>query len=130
VQAVAEDLGVDAKTVLQMEQRMAGVDVAFDGAPDTDDDEHHPAPAAWLQDHSADPAALVEYEDTEAQAMARLQHALADLDERSRDIISRRWLAEKKETLQELADEYGVSAERIRQLEAQAIKRMRGVLAA
>src|SRR5690606_11463660 len=88
VEAVAEDLGVDAKTVLQMEQRMAGVDVAFDGAPDNDDDdEFRPAPAAWLQDHAADPAAVVEHADSEAVAMQRLQHALAGLDDRSRDII-------------------------------------------
>jgi RNA polymerase sigma-32 factor len=130
VEAVAKDLGVDAKTVLLMEQRMAGVDVAFDGAPDSDDDDARPAPSAWLQDHAADPAVVVEHADSEAVAMERLQHALAGLDERSRDIISRRWLVEKKETLQDLADEYGISAERIRQLEAQAIKRMRGVLAA
>jgi RNA polymerase sigma-32 factor len=121
VNAVADDLGVDAKTVRQMEQRMSGYDVSFDPAPDAGDDD----------DFSTDPAVQAEHDDTEAVAHGRLGHALADLDDRSRAIIERRWLAEDgKSTLQELADEYGVSAERIRQLEKQAMVKLRGVLAA
>ena len=132
VDAVAEDLGVDAKTVLQMEQRMSGYDVSFDPAPDAgDDDDAWTAPAAYLQDFSADPALQVERDDTESVAHDQLGAALAGLDDRSRAIIERRWLADDgKSTLQELADEYGVSAERIRQLEKQAMVKLRGVLAA
>jgi len=131
VNAVAEDLGVDAKTVLQMEQRMSGYDVAFDPAPDSgDDDESWTAPAAYLVDHNSDPALQVESDDSDSVAEAQLVHAMNGLDERSRDIIQRRWLVEKKATLQDLASDYGISAERVRQLEAQAIKRMRGWLAA
>jgi RNA polymerase sigma-32 factor len=132
VDAVAEDLGVDAKTVLQMEQRMSGYDVAFDPAPDTgdDDDESWKSPAAYLQDHGSDPARLVEAEDTETHSHDRLTYALGGLDDRSRDILQRRWLDENKATLQELADDYGISAERIRQIERQAIGKLRGVLEA
>jgi len=131
VHAVAEDLGVDAKTVLQMEQRMSGYDVAFDPAPDSgDDDESWTAPSAYLVDHDSDPALQAENDDSDSVAEAQLAHAMNGLDERSRDIIQRRWLVEKKATLQDLAQEYGISAERVRQLEAQAIKRMKGWLAA
>ncbi len=133
VNAVADDLGVDAKTVVQMEQRMSGYDVSFDPAPDTgDDDDAWTAPAAYLQDFSADPALQVEHDDSEAVAHDRLGNALSGLDDRSRAIIERRWLGgdDGKATLQELADEYGVSAERIRQLEKQAMVKLRGVLAA
>jgi RNA polymerase sigma-32 factor len=130
VHAVADDLGVDPKTVLQMEQRMSGSDISFDPVPESDDDDGHVAPVAYLEDHDSDPAIQVEHRDTEAVALNQLRHALDGLDDRSRDIVQRRWLAERKETLQDLADEYGVSAERIRQIEQQAIKRMRGSLAA
>ena len=89
------------------------------------------APAAYLQDASADPALQVEHDDSESVAHDRLGYALSELDDRSRAIIERRWLADDgKSTLQELADEYGVSTERIRQLEKQAMVKLRGVLAA
>ncbi len=131
IQAVADDLGVDPKTVVQMERRMSGYDVSFDPAPDAgDDDEHWVAPAAYLEDHASDPAAAVEAADSVAHDHDRLSYALSELDERSRSILERRWLTEDKATLQELADEFGVSAERIRQLEKQAITRLRGWLAA
>ncbi len=132
VNAVAADLDVDPKTVLQMEKRMSGYDVAFDPAPDSGDeeDEGWKSPAAYLQDQGSDPALAVEADDTESHDHDRLGYALAGLDDRSRAILERRWLSEDKATLQELADEFGVSAERIRQLETQAMKRLRSVLAA
>ena len=133
VEAVAEDLGVDPATVLQMEQRMAGYDVSFDPAPDADDDDESSwvAPAGYLRDDSNDPALMVEHRDSVEVAHERLGSALAGLDDRARTIIERRWLTDDgKATLQELADEFGVSAERVRQLEKQAMVKLRGVLAA
>jgi len=129
VKTVAAELGVPEKTVLEMESRLSGRDVGFDAPVDADDDAR-PAPAAFLIDDSADP-----YQNVADASQAESRHdtlavALKDLDERSRDIIQRRWLTDDKTTLQELADEYGVSAERIRQIEAVAMKKMRGVFAA
>ena len=112
---------------------MSGYDVSYDPAPDAgDDDDSWTAPAAYLQDFAADPALQVEHDNTESVAHDRLGYALSELDDRSRAIIERRWLADDggKSTLQELADEYGVSAERVRQLEKQAMIKLRGVLAA
>lgn len=131
VEAVAEDLGVPAEQVLEMEQRLAGQDMQFDAPVGADSEEGETfTPAAYLPDPDADPAVAVENEDWEADNGNRLHQALAALDPRSRDILQRRWLSENKSTLQELADEYGVSAERIRQLENNAIKKLRGTLAA
>jgi RNA polymerase sigma-32 factor len=114
-----------------MEGRLASRDVAFDAPADSgDDDEGWQAPQFYLEDLSADPAAAVEASDWEEDSQGRLHAAIADLDERSRDILSRRWLSEPKATLQELADEYGVSAERIRQLEQAAMKKIRTTLVA
>jgi RNA polymerase sigma-32 factor len=127
--AVAEDLGVSPTEVNEMEQRLAARDMSLDPAPDADDEERLGAPAAFLPAPGADPAELVANEDWDARATNALTEALADLDERSRDILHRRWLAEAKATLQELADEYGVSAERIRQVEAAAMKKLRSRLA-
>ena len=124
VEAVAKDLGVEPEVVTQMEGRMAARDVGFDGAMD-DDDEHPVAPAQFLADESADPAALVMDHDWAEQSSAQLYEALDGLDERSRDILSSRWLSEGKATLHELAARYGVSAERIRQIEANAMKKLR-----
>jgi RNA polymerase sigma-32 factor len=130
VNTVARELGVPAATVLEMEARLNGRDVAFDAPVDADDDER-PAPAAFLIDHAADPYATVEAESEEESSLDTLQRGLVKLDERSRDIIQRRWLRdEQKATLQELADEYGVSAERIRQIEANAMKKMRALFVA
>ena len=126
-QAVAEDLGVSASEVTRMERRLAGRDISFDGSP-TDEDEY--APVAYLPSPDADPADVVEQADWQADSHQRLGRALALLDERSRDIVERRWLAEKKETLHELAAEYNVSAERIRQIEANAMRKLRGSIAA
>ncbi len=126
VDAVAKDLGVKPETVLEMESRLAGRDVSFDPAPDADQrEETYPSPGAYLEDRRSDPANLVEEHDWEEDTNARLHGALAELDERSRNIVSRRWLAEKKATLHELAAEYGISAERVRQIESNALKKIR-----
>ena len=129
VEAVAKDLGVPAATVLEMESRLSGRDVAFD-APTNDDDEARPAPEAYLLDHAATPADRMEAEDEGEHQLDALREGLAKLDPRSRDILKRRWLDENKVTLQELANEYGVSAERIRQIEANAMKKIRTLLEA
>jgi RNA polymerase sigma-32 factor len=130
VNTIAKELGVPAATVMEMEARLNGRDVAFDAPTDADDDEK-PAPAAFLIDHSADPYGTVEAQSEEASSLDTLHRGLVKLDDRSRDIISRRWLKDgEKATLQELADEYGVSAERIRQIEANAMKKMRALFVA
>ena len=126
VQAVAKDLGVDPATVVEMEARLQGQDVAFD-APADDDSETRPAPIAFLVDQASNPYETLETEDAGDRQLDFLLEGLEKLDERSRDIINRRWLAEPKATLQDLADEYKVSAERIRQIEAAAFKKMRAL---
>ena len=128
VNAVASELGVKPETVLEMEARMSNHDVAFDADPD--DDEGPAAPAAYLPDLRMEPSAQLERMDSEANEREQLYAALESLDERSRTILEARWLAEKKMTLHELADRYGVSAERIRQIEKNALKKLRGQLAA
>ena len=128
VKAVASDLGVTPQEVLEMEARMSGQDVAFDGYDD--DDETAYAPVHYLEDKSSDLAAVLENDDWEHHAEHRLLHAMQQMDERSQHIIRRRWLDEDKATLQELADHYSVSAERIRQLEKNAMKRLRDALEA
>ncbi len=127
VEQVASDLGVRPETVLEMEARLSHHDVGFDAGAD-DEDSAYQAPAAYLQAPQADPAAALERSDWDEHSSRRLQAALANLDDRSRDILTQRWLSEKKSTLQDLADRYGVSAERIRQLENNAIKKLRGAL--
>ena len=129
VEAVAEDLGVKPETVLEMESRLANHGMAFDGG-DGDEDDHVVAPAAYLPDLRSEPSMLLERMDSEQTEREGLYEALAALDARSRDIVTRRWLSEDKKTLHELADEYGVSAERIRQIESAAMKKLRGALAA
>jgi RNA polymerase sigma-32 factor len=130
VEAVAEDLGVKPETVLEMESRLSNYDVAFDGSDTDDDDGPSVAPAAYLPDLRDEPSRLLEQADSAEAERNHLYAALDQLDDRSRDIVQRRWLGEKKETLHELADEYGVSAERIRQIEAAAMKRLRSSIAA
>jgi RNA polymerase sigma-32 factor len=127
-EAVAADLGVTPRDVAEMEQRLAGQDLSFDPA-DADDDEGF-APATYLPSPNSDPAQFVEREDADTTDHERLKAALATLDERSRTILSRRWLAENKATLHELAAEYGVSAERVRQIEANAIGKLKKQLVA
>ncbi|HJU07920.1 MAG TPA: RNA polymerase sigma factor RpoH [Rhodanobacteraceae bacterium] len=130
VRTVAKDLGVPEATVREMESRLSGRDIGFDAPADEDDDHAPPAPVAYLEDHGADPYLSVAEADEEADHLGTLERALAKLDERTQDIIRRRWLADDKATLQELADDYGVSAERIRQLESNAMKKMRTVFEA
>ena len=129
-EAVAKDLGVEARVLRDMESRMALPDLGFDTPLGGESDDEGTAPADWIADSSYDPAYLVAEDDAEQNQQERLLEALDGLNERARDILQRRWLQEPKATLQELADEYGVSAERIRQLESNAMKKLRGALAA
>jgi RNA polymerase sigma-32 factor len=129
VRMVAKDLGVPEATVREMESRLSGRDIGFEAPADAEEDAK-PAPEAFLIDEGADPYENVADADQADNQLDTLSTALKNLDERSRDIIQRRWLNEEKATLQDLADEYGVSAERIRQVEANAMKKMRGLFAA
>ena len=128
--AIAADLGVDEAEVTRMEGRLAGRDIAFDAPTDADEDDGWQAPQYFLTDGQSDPSELVEAENLAEDSMGRLHVALADLDDRSRDILERRWLLDDKSTLHELAAEYQVSAERIRQLEANALKKLRTAMVA
>lgn len=123
--AIAEDLGVDPAEVTRMESRLSSRDVAFDLPVDADEESAWQAPQHYLEDCSEDPAMVVEEADYVSFEESQLTQALSALDARSRDIVARRWLAEPKTTLHELAEEYGVSAERIRQLENNAMKKLR-----
>jgi RNA polymerase sigma-32 factor len=125
VESVAEDLGVSPEVVRQMEGRMSSTDMTFDASSDDDDDSAYQAPANYLEDHRYDPAMLLEDGNWEEDSNRRLEEAMSVLDERSRNILVQRWLSDGKSTLHELADEYGVSAERIRQLEKNAMKKIR-----
>jgi len=127
VATVASELGVSPESVVEMERRMAGHDLSFEGEGEGDEDEA-PAPVAYLQDLRMDPATQLEAQDWEGHEQDRLAQAPAGLDPRSREIMQRRWLDDDKATLQELADQYQVSAERIRQLEKAAMKRLRTAL--
>ena len=126
-EAVANDLGVSAKEVTEMERRLSARDAIFDPSPDTDDERAF-TPAAYLPSPDADPATHVERTDWHNDATRRMSRAITALDDRSRHIIESRWLTEDKRTLHDLADEYGVSAERIRQIEANAIKKLRNAM--
>lgn len=125
---IAKDLGVKPETVREMEMRLANSDTAFD-AHDSDDDEFNFAPAGYLEDHRYNPADQMEKSDWADQAGDTIYQALDQLDERSQDIIRTRWLDENKLTLQDLADKYGVSAERVRQLEKNAMNKLRAAFA-
>jgi RNA polymerase sigma-32 factor len=129
-QAVARDLGVSAREVTEMEQRLAARDMSFDPAPENEGEERQYGPAQFLPAAGSDPAEQTESSEWDADVRQRLAAAVADLDARSRDIVRRRWLTEDKPTLHELADEYGVSAERIRQIEAAAVKKLRHLMVA
>ena len=129
VEDIAADLGVAPRVVVEMEQRLSAHDASFDPLVERDSDNDRPAPAGYLQDLRFEPATRAEDEDWAAHSEAQLTGALETLDDRSRSIITRRWLSERKTTLQALADEYGVSAERIRQLEKNALKKLRKLIA-
>ncbi len=125
-EAIAENLNVDLKVVYEMEKRMDGRDMAFDLPVDAaGSEETYNAPASYLMEDSSDPALLVEQSDWKGYKEKLLSDALSKLDERSFDILSSRWLSDKKATLHELAARYNVSAERIRQLEKNAMKKIK-----
>lgn len=126
--AIAEDLGVDIKNVYEMEQRLTGQDMAFDMSDDDSSENQYSAPVNYLQAHAADPADILENADWEGHEQDKLSNALAELDPRSLDILSSRWLSEQKATLHELAERHNVSAERIRQLEANALKKLKSAV--
>jgi RNA polymerase sigma-32 factor len=123
--AIARDLGVTEQDVTEMERRLSSRDVSYDPTPDAEDDESASySPAAYLPAPDADPAVAIESAEWDDDVSDRVAQAMAQLDERSRAILKARWVNEPKATLHELADEYGVSAERIRQIEANAIKKL------
>ena len=124
-EAVAQDLGVDAKVVRQMEGRMSAYDTSFDAEPDSDENAVYRAPAYYLEDQSSDLALNVEEAEWEEVTNASLQLAMDELDDRSQDILKSRWLSDEKSTLHDLADKYGISAERIRQLEKNAMNKIK-----
>jgi RNA polymerase sigma-32 factor len=128
--AVARDLGVTPAEVTEMEKRLSARDLSFDPAPDSDDEDGSYGPSAYLPAPDADPAEQAEESEWDAALRERLGAAVTRLDPRSQDILRRRWIAEDKSTLHELAAEYGVSAERIRQIEAAALQRLKGMMAA
>ena len=128
-QAVAGELGVEPREVREMERRLSARDLSFDPAPDTGDEETTVSPSLYLPSPEADPAAIVEQDEWEGAQSGSLATALEGLDERSRTVIKARWLSEDKKTLQDLADEFGVSAERIRQIESAAIGKLRSAMA-
>jgi RNA polymerase sigma-32 factor len=127
--AVARDLGVTEAEVSEMEKRLAARDLSFDPAPELEDEETY-SPAAYLPAPDADPAAQVEEAESAETSSDRLRGALSRLDARSRDIVEKRWISEDKATLHQLAAKYGVSAERIRQIESSALGKLRTLVAA
>ncbi len=128
--AVAGELGVEPREVREMEQRLSARDLSFDPAPDADDDDAIVSPSLYLPSAESDPASIVEQDQWDGAVADSLATALETLDERSRTVIKTRWLAEDKKTLQDLADQFGVSAERIRQIEVAALGKLRGAMAA
>jgi RNA polymerase sigma-32 factor len=130
INAVAQDLGVTPAEVELMEQRLSAMDETYDMPVSDDPDKAYLSPAAYLEDRASDPALLIEAQDTTNQGSEQLMAALSSLDARSLDILKQRWLAEKKSTLHDLAAQYGVSAERIRQLEQTAMKKLRTAIEA
>jgi RNA polymerase sigma-32 factor len=128
-QAVARDLGVEVSDVREMEQRLSARDMSFDPTPDADEEDTY-SPAMYLPASNADPAVEVEREEWEEDSTDRLSAAMARLDERSRSILKRRWMTDDKATLHELADEFGISAERVRQVETNAITKLKAMMAA
>lgn len=130
VNAVAESLGVEAREVREMESRLTGHDMSFDPSDSDDDESAYQSPSNYLEDHTYDPALQLEASDQTENSSSNLHEALSQLDERSRDILQQRWLSDEKVTLHDLAAQYGVSAERIRQLEKNAMNKLKGSIAA
>lgn len=130
VESVAMDLGVKPSEVLEMESRLSGQDLGFDAPTSSNDEENITSPAAYLTHQDDDPETYIEKSDWSQHQVTRLQNALNILDDRSRAIIQARWLNEKKQTLHELAQQFGVSAERVRQLENNAMKKLQAHISA
>ncbi|MCY4218866.1 MAG: RNA polymerase sigma factor RpoH [Gammaproteobacteria bacterium] len=128
VQDMAASLDVDAETVREMESRMSGTDVAFDVLAEPDPDKTTFSPSQHLGDMRYNPESLLMKNEYETESRNQLTQALEQLDDRSKDIVVRRWLSEDKPTLHDLADEYSVSAERIRQIEKRAMEKMKHVI--
>jgi len=124
-QTVARELGVSTSEVTEMERRLSSRDLSYDPAPDTDDEEETYSPSAYLPAPNADPAIEVERTEWDDDVSGKVSGAMSQLDARSQAILRARWMNEPKATLHDLADQYGVSAERIRQIEANAIKKLR-----
>lgn len=129
-EAIAQDLNVDVKHVRQMEGRLTAFDASFDASADDDDESFYQAPSQYLEDKRYDPSVMLENADWAESGVNGLEMAMEKLDERSRDILQKRWLSDNKSTLHDLASTYGVSAERIRQLEKNAMKKVRGFMEA
>jgi len=126
VNTVAKELNVSPEIVLEMEKRMSSHDAAYDGYNDSSDsDDFNPAPAGYLTSENDEPGKILEDHDWRQHNQQRLQSALGELDERSLDILQQRWLAEKKATLHQLASKYSISAERVRQLEKNAMGKLK-----
>ena len=127
-EALAENLDVDIKIVYEMEERLDGRDMAFDLPTDDSSEDSVSAPVNYLEQHEADPALLLENSDWKGHEENQLSQAMSELDERSQDILNSRWLSEKKATLHDLAARYNISAERIRQLEKNAMKKLKAAV--
>ena len=125
VKLIAKDLGVKPVEVREMEKRLSGSDISFDPLAESEDDEAAYSPSHYLQDESQDPSSIVENETTSATNTSGLYTAIQKLDDRSRDILQDRWLADQKLTLHELAEKYNISAERVRQIEKNAMKKVK-----
>jgi RNA polymerase sigma-32 factor len=128
--AVARDLGVTTDEVTEMERRLASRDLSYDPAPDATDEDEAYSPSAYLPAPDSDPAIAVERAEWDDDVTDRVAHAMEQLDARSQAVLRARWMGEQKATLHELAEQYGVSAERIRQIEANAIKKLRKLVVA
>ncbi len=125
VEGVANDLGVTSKDVMEMEMRMSATDMAFDLNPAQDEDDNHYFPVNYLENPEANPEETLETRQLEDKSHAALTEALSTLDERSQDIVRQRWLSDTKTTLNELADKYQISAERVRQVERKAFDKIK-----
>ena len=129
IEQVAKDLGVKPSEVREMEKRLSGSDMSFDPLSDSDDDEATYAPSQYLQDEDANPADIFENESLSEENTSQLYEAINQLDDRSRDILQDRWLADEKLTLHDLAEKYEISAERVRQIEKNAMKKVKQSIA-
>ncbi len=128
IKTISNELGVDEKSIKEMESRLSSSDMSFDPPSEANDDEASFSPSGFLADESKDPAELIEREDSEEYSHELLHKAMSALDSRSKEILIDRWLQDQKLTLHELADKYGVSAERIRQIEKAAMEKVKSYI--